>query len=78
MRQAPKQTANKTKKLTPLVRTMILVDLVFLAGVQMASDYEVIHPLVGTIASVLGLIVLIVALGIQFRSSNSDHRLGHR
>lgn len=78
MRQPPKQAANKTKKLTPLVRTMIMVDLVFLAGVQMVSDYEIIHPLVGTIASVVGLVVLIVALGIQFRSASSDHRLGRR
>ncbi len=51
----------------PLVRTMLLSDLVFLAAVQWLVDLDMILPMAADIATVGGALVLAVALYIQFR-----------
>lgn len=61
---SPKTPAKN--QLKPLVRTMLLTDLVFLAGIQILCDMGVIMESAGTGATMLGALVLIVALFIQF------------
>lgn len=83
-KNSPQKISNQSpdkKKLRPLPRTMLLVDLVFLAGVQLLCDNDILAETPGNIATLLGALVLLAALYIQFcrpdeGQSGGEKRLG--
>lgn len=61
------ETPGKSR-LKPLVRTMLLSDLVFLAAVQWLYDLDMVLPMAADVATAGGSLVLAAALYIQFRT----------
>lgn len=60
------QQATKGKRLNSAARSMLLFDLVFLAVCQLLELKGVLSPLASGIATIVGLILLICALWLQF------------
>ncbi len=68
-------------KLKPMVRTMLLSDLVFLAAVQWLCELDMIVSTAADLATIGGTLVLIVALYLQFctpkgRNNLEKHTVG--
>ncbi len=57
---------NGGKKLKPLVRNVILIDLVVLSAVQLAVNSGELTSGISEVITVLGFVVMMIALGIQF------------
>ncbi len=62
----PAQTGSR-KKFKPLPLKILILDLVFLAVIQMLADGEMITEMVGSVATVAGAIALMIALYVQLR-----------
>ena len=60
------QETAKTKKMKPAAWNLLWVDLIFLAVCQMMVWKEMIGEGIATIATVIGVVLLVVALIIQF------------
>ena len=61
------QQSSKRKKYKPVVWNMLWLDLIFLAVCQLLLSNEMIGEVQATVATVVGLVLLVVALVIQFR-----------
>ena len=62
--------SSKQKKLNPTARNLLLCNLVFLAVCQICDDRGLISKEFSAISSILGLVLIFVALGIQFKSGD--------
>lgn len=67
--QRLQQTA-KTKKMNPLARNLLLIDLICLCASQWLLEREMIPDPVASLISILGLIMLFVALYLEFGSGH--------
>ena len=56
----------EAKRFHPLARGLLYLDLVFLAAAQLMYSNDMISDTVSGIATVIGLILLVVALYLQF------------
>ena len=57
------------KRMTPIARTLLLSDLVFLAIISLLEKMGTIDATVSMFSSILGLVLVIVALWFQFGSN---------
>lgn len=67
--QRLQQTA-KTKKMNPLARNLLLVDLICLCASQWLLQQEMIPDPVASLVAILGIIMLFVALYLEFGSNH--------
>ena len=54
------------KRFKPAARNLLLLNLVFLAAVQLLYNQQLISELLSNICTVIGIILLFLALWIQF------------
>ncbi len=71
----PLQADGKSKKLKPMVRTTILVDLVALSIVQILANNGMLSEEFAEIVTVLGFFVMMGALGVQFNQISFKYLL---
>lgn len=64
------------KRMDPTARTLLLVDLVFLAVISLLDMNQMLSAAVSTIATIIGLILLIAALWFQFGKKDKFGRSG--
>ncbi len=64
---------NGGKKLKPLVRNVILIDLVVLSAVQLAANNGGMASGTSEIITFIGFVVMMIALGIQFEQISLSH-----
>lgn len=64
------QGSNETKKFNPLARNLLYADLVFLAVAQIMYNHEMIGEVVSNIVTIVGLVLVVIALVIQFGPKN--------
>ena len=63
------QQTSKTKKMNPLARNLLLIDLICLCASQWLLQREMIPDPVASLVAILGIIMLIVALYLEFGSN---------
>ena len=77
-RQRQEQLANDRarygKRLDPAARNLLLVNLVFLAVVSLMTNQGMLTPLVSGTCTIIGIILLLAALWLQFGKKRTDGR----
>jgi len=63
---------SKQKKLNPTARNLLLCNLVFLVVCQMCYDRGLISETFSMFTSILGLVLIFVALWIQFKGGDKN------
>ena len=58
---------SRTKKFSPAARNLLFVDLIFLAVCQMMESGGLLDDVLSAWLTLVGLILLLVAVGIQFQ-----------
>lgn len=76
-KQADEKSRNK-KRMDPTARALLYGDLVFLAIASILETNELVSKPVGGLLTLIGLIILIVALWIQFRPKDGGLGKGPR
>lgn len=61
------QENSRTKKFSPAARNLLFVDLIFLAVCQMMESGGLLDDVLSAWLTLVGLILLLVAVGIQFQ-----------
>ena len=64
------QQTSSSKRMDPLARNLLCIDLVLLAASQMMLDNGMISNTIADLAGVAGVIMLIAALVLQFGPRN--------
>ncbi len=64
------------KRMDPMARTLLLVDLVFLAILSLLDANQLLSPPVSAIGTILGVILLLAALWFQFGKKDKFGRSG--
>lgn len=64
------------KKMNPTARTLLLIDLVFLAAVSLLDMNQMVSPVVNAIATIVGIVLLLAALWFQFGKKDKWGRSG--
>ena len=65
--------ARDKNRLKPVARNLLLGDLVMLAATQLLVSQELIGNLVANALTILGVILLLIALYIQFSGGPKNH-----
>ena len=60
------ELAHDEKRLSPVARNLLLLDLVLLAAVGLLVNHEMISDLAANVLSVVGIILMMIALWFQF------------
>ena len=60
------QQTSKSKKMNPLARNLLLIDLVTLGASQLMVEHEMISEAMANFVAGLGIVMLIVALYLEF------------
>lgn len=63
----PLQPQGTTKKFKPAIRKVLILDLIFLAVVQMLTNGEIIGVQAGNMATIVGAVTLLGAMIVQFK-----------
>ena len=63
-----------TKKFNPTARNLLLTDLVILAVAVLGERYGILPPVVTTVITILGFILLLVAMWYQFGGGGDKGR----
>ena len=58
------------KRMDPTARSLLLIDLVFLAVISILDINQMLPPMLNAIATIVGVILLIAALWFQFRKKD--------
>ena len=66
------EKARSGKRMNPLARTMLLTDLVFLAIVAILDGMERISDSVSLVCSIIGFVLMLAALWVQFGPKDKD------
>lgn len=74
---ADEKSRNK-KRMDPTARAMLYGDLVFLAVVSILEANSMLSPIVAGICTLIGLILMVAALWIQFGPKNGGPGPGRR
>ena len=69
---------NYEKKLNPVTRNLLLLDLVLLAVVGLLSNNGLISDTLSAILSLVGIVVMVVALWFQFGRTGTSSGGGGR
>ena len=64
------EVSRNRKRMNPVARNILLADLVILALAAILEGNGLITPLVSGVVSIVGLILMVVALWIQFGKKN--------
>ena len=67
---------SKQKKMNPTARNLLLCNLVFLVVCQMCYDRGLISETFSAFTSILGLVLIFVALWIQFKGGDKNNTGG--
>ena len=67
------QQTSQTKKMNPLARNLLLLDLVIMGASLMMQENGLITESIGNVIGVLGMIMMVVAIYLEF-GPNSDRR----
>ena len=68
----------RRKRMNRTARNILLFTLVLLAAVQLGLQIEVMGEMTANLLSLVGLVLLIAALWIQFRNPNGGGQAGVR
>ena len=68
----------RRKRMNRTARNILLFTLVLLAAVQLGLQMEVMGEMTANLLSLVGLVLLIAALWIQFRNPNGGGQAGVR
>lgn len=60
------------KKFNPIARGLLFFDLAFLALMQILTNKEIISVTISNWGTIMGVILLLVALWLQFGRKNND------
>ena len=74
---ADKQVRDRAR-MDPVARSLLLVDLVFLAAGQMLYTHGMLPDWASGVVNILGIILLIAALARQFGGKKRDDKLRHK
>ena len=66
------ERARMQKRMNPAARNLLLTNLVFLAIAQLLYDQGILSDLASSCCTILGIILLFVALWLQFGKKKSD------
>ena len=64
------------KRMDPTARSLLLIDLVFLAVISILDINQMLPPMLNAIATIVGVILLIAALWFQFGKKDKWGRSG--
>lgn len=64
------------KRMDPTARSLLLIDLVFLAVISILDINQVLPPLLNGVATIVGVIMLLAALWFQFGKKDKWGRSG--
>lgn len=74
---ADKQVRDRAR-MDPVARSLLLVDLVFLAAGQMLYTHGLLPDWASGVVNILGIIMLIAAVARQFGGKGRDDKLRHK
>lgn len=60
------EKARSGKRMNPVARNLLLCDLIFLAIVSLLDLNQAIPPLASSICTIIGVVLLLIALWFQF------------
>ena len=66
------QDERKSKRLSPVARNLLFLDLIFLGVTQIMLSYGVISETVGNWTATIGLILILAAMYFQFTFSRDN------
>lgn len=67
------QQTSQTKKMNPLARNLLLLDLVIMGASLMMQENGLITETVGNAIGIMGMVMMVVAIYLEF-GPNSDRR----
>ncbi|MCI9156928.1 MAG: hypothetical protein HFF44_08340 [Lawsonibacter sp.] len=71
------EKARTGKRFDPTARALLLGDLVFLAVISLLDRGEVLSPTVSGVCTVIGAVLLIIALWFQFGKKKGQNGIGN-
>ena len=74
---ADKQVRDRAR-MDPVARSLLLVDLVFLAAGQMLYTHGMLPDWASGVVNILGIIMLVVAVARQFGDKKHEDKLRHK